>query len=275
MITCGRQTVRSGTILLLLCGLSVATASSTAGAARIAPHRAIYELSLNATGGESTITAARGKLQFEWADGCSAWLVSQRTRVQLYPNEGRIIDFGWSLNSRESKDGLTYRFFIRRTENSETVEMQSGRARLDNGKGGTAEFEVPEARTIVLPPGTMFPTAHSLQLIESAEQGLLPLWRVVFDGSDEEGLFGVNAALVQAVPADTDIAFDSPLMQGQPSWRMHLAYFGMDESVAEPEFEQALRLFANGVVDELVLDYGDFALRADLETLEALPPSGC
>lgn len=275
MIKCGSLVVRSGTILLFLVSVGVAMASSTVGAAGIAPHRAIYELRLDTDAGGGTIAAARGKLQFEWADGCTAWLVSQRTRVQLYPNEGRIIDFGWTLNSRESKDGLSYRFFIRRTENNETVEMQSGRASLDDGKGGTVRFEAPEARKIRLPPGTMFPTAHSLQLIDSAKQGLLPFWRVVFDGSDEEGLFGVNAALIKAVPADTDIAFDSPLMQGQPSWRMHLAYFGMDETVAEPEFEQALRLFANGVVDELVLDYGDFALRADLETLEALPLSGC
>lgn len=275
MIKCSRLIVRSGTILLFLVSLWIGAHSSAVGANRIAPHRAIYELSLDATAGDGTVAAARGKLQFEWADGCTAWLVSQRTRVQLYPNEGRMIDFGWTLNSRESKDGLTYRFFIRRTENDETVEMQSGRARLDDGKGGTARFETPEPRSLRLPPGTMFPTAHSLQLMESAQQGLLPLWRVVFDGSDEEGLFGVNAALVQAVPADTDIAFDSPLMQGQESWRMNLAYFGMDEKVAEPEFEQALRLFANGVVDELVLDYGDFALRADLETLEALPLSGC
>ena len=49
----------------------------------------------------------------------------------------------------------------------------------------------------------------------------------------------------------------------------------MDETVSEPEHEQGLRLYANGIVDEMLLDYGDFVLRAELDVLEALPPLEC
>jgi hypothetical protein len=151
-----------------------------------------------------------------------------------------------------------------------------GEARLRGpGAGGVATFSEPEGREIDLPKGTMFPSVHSLLLLEAAERGEYPLGRVVFDGSGDEGIFFVNAAMSEALPADAKLPIDSPLLRGQKSWRLSLAYFGMDESVAEPEHEQALRLYANGIVDELILDYGDFALRASLETLEELPGAGC
>ncbi len=38
---------------------------------------------------------------------------------------------------------------------------------------------------------------------------------------------------------------------------------------------QGLRLYANGIVDEMLLDYGDFVLRAELDVLEALPEIEC
>ncbi|MFQ5772917.1 MAG: EipB family protein [Kiloniellaceae bacterium] len=243
----------------------------------ITPHRAVYQLSLaKAAGGGNSVTQAHGKLEFQWADVCTGWAVSQRTRVQMVSAEGRVIDFGWTLSAFEAKDGLRYRFFIRRLNAGATSEELRGEARLRGpGAGGLATYSEPEPREVVLPKGTLFPTAHSLVLMDAAERGEMPLWRSVFDGSGDEGLFGVNAALSQSLPADRELRFDSPLLRGQRSWRLHLAFFGTDETVAEPEHEQALRLFANGVVDELVLDYGDFALRADLEFLEALPPPGC
>jgi hypothetical protein len=42
-----------------------------------------------------------------------------------------------------------------------------------------------------------------------------------------------------------------------------------------PEHEQVFRIFATGVVDEMLLDYGDFTLRADLQSVEALPAPQC
>jgi hypothetical protein len=111
--------------------------------------------------------------------------------------------------------------------------------------------------------------------MEAAAKGELPLWRTVFDGSGDDGRFGVNAALTETLAADAPKGFESPLLRGQKSWRLRLAYFGMDETVSEPEHEQGLRLYANGIVDEMLLDYGDFVLSAELGVLEALPEIEC
>ena len=263
-------------------GLLIATLGAGAGAGRAAgaaeflPHRAVYDLSLVKSRNDGAMTQAQGKLEFEWADVCTGWTVSQRTRVRMLTNEGRSFEFGWSLNALESRDGRRYRFFIRRINADGSTEEVRGEARFGEvGKPGVAVFEAPEARRLRLAKGTLFPTAHSLVLIEAAAKGELPLWRTIFDGSGDEGRFGVNAALSRALPGDAPKGFESPLLQDQASWRLRLAYFGMDETVAEPEHEQALRLYANGIVDEMLLDYGDFVLRADLGTLEALPEIEC
>jgi hypothetical protein len=246
-------------------------------AAAFMPHRAVYGLSLDKSRANGSISRAQGKLEFEWADVCSGWTVSQRTLVQLISSEGQVIDYGWTLNSLESKDGTDYRFFIRRYNAGGEGESQRGEAHLRGpGEGGTATYTEPAAQDRALPKGTLFPTAHSLMLLDAAANGGLPILRQVFDGSgDEGGLFSISAALSATLPPDSPVKLDSPLLKNQKSWRLHLAFFGPDESVSVPEHEQVFRIFATGVVDEMLLDYGDFTLRADLQSVEALPAPQC
>ncbi len=265
----------AGLAILIMSPLAEAAAAPSA-----APHRAVYDLSLVKTANGGQVSQAHGKLEFEWADACTDWTVSQRTHVRLIASEGQVIEFGWSLSALEAKDGSHYRYFIRRLNTGQPPEDVRGAAQLSGpGLGGSAalegaEGEEAQGEAMALPEGTLFPTAHSLLLLEAAERGDATLGRVVFDGSGDEGIFFVNAAVLEVIPAGTKDALDSPLLRGQKSWRMNLAYFSMDETVSEPEHEQAFRLYANGVVDDLILDYGDFALRATLKILDAVP-GGC
>ncbi len=262
--------------------LALATIAAGPGGGRVAeaawfvPHRAVYDLSLAKSRNNGGMVRAAGKLEFEWADVCSGWTVSQRTRVRMATSEGRSFDFGWSLNAFESRDGRRYRFFIRRINPDGSDEDLRGEARFPApGTRGVAVFNAPESRHVTLAKGTLFPTAHSLALMEAAAKGELPMWRTMFEGSGDDGRFGVNAVLREALAEDAPKGFESPLLRDQESWRLRLAYFGMDDAVSEPEHEQTLRLYANGIVDEMLLDYGSFALRADLSLLEALPPLDC
>ena len=246
------------------------------GGLAFTPHRAVYELRLNHSVSDGSVAQAEGKLEFEWADLCAGWTVEQRSLIRMVSSQGQVIEFGWSLKSFEAEDGRRYRFFIRRFHDDAPPEVVNGSAELGGiGQGGVARYHEPEAREIVLPEGTLFPTGHSLLLLEAAKRGEFPIWRMVFDGSGEDGLFGISAALSQSLPADAEAGLDSALLRGQKSWRLHLAYFGQEESKSEPEHELSLRLFANGVVDEMLLDFGNFALDADLKVLEALPAPDC
>jgi hypothetical protein len=273
----GRFVVRRVGLVMVLAAIAAGPGGwRGAEASGFLSHRAVYDLSLAKSRNDGAMARAAGKLEFEWADVCTGWTVSQRTRVRMATREGRAFDFGWSLNAFESRDGRRYRFFIRRINADGSDEELRGEARLPApGARGLAVFDAPESRHVALAKGTLFPTAHSLALMEAAAKGELPLWRTVFDGSGDDGRFGVNAVLGEALAADAPKGFESPLLRDQESWRLRLAYFGMDETVSEPEHEQALRLYANGVVDEMLLDYGDFVLRAELSLLEALPEIEC
>ena len=252
-----------------------AQAAGSGPAVDLLPHRASYTINLGDASTSSSVVQAQGRFEFEWGDACDGWTVVQRFQVYLTYGEGLSSNFGWSLSSWESKDGKRYRFFIRRFEGDREVERVRGSARLEDDGSGSATYREPAEREIALPAGTMFPTQHTIDVLARAREAAMQHWRMVFDGSGDEGLFGVSVALSRSLPADAETQIASPLVSGLPSWRLNLAFYGPDDSNAEPDQEQQLRLFANGIVDEMRLNYGDFVLDADLSNLERLPVPAC
>ncbi len=244
---------------------------------RFQPHRASYELLLVPGRGDGSVASAGGRLDFEWSDVCDGWAVNQRTRVVLGEAEGGELDFGWTLSTWEAKDGLAFRFVIQRYQSGEVYETLRGDAELDGAGGaGVARFEEPIAREVALPEGTLFPTDHTFEMLERAMDGRLPLYRTVFDASSEaDGLAEISAALAGRIPPQRPSALDSALTAELPSWRLLMAYFAPFGDAELPETEVSLRVFPNGIADDFLFDYGDFALRARLIELEALPPPEC
>jgi len=267
----------TATVLLTLFGwcCTALPAGAAAPGERLVSHKAVYALTLGDLRTSSSVVEAAGRFEFEWSDVCDGWTVNQRFRIALLYEDGLSVIYGWSLSSWESKDGKRYRFFIRRFDGGGQTESVRGEAKLEDDGSGEAVFSEPEQHTVALPAGTLFPTRHTLHVLESAEAGSAPVWTLVFDGSGEEGLFGVSAALSRELPERTPTRIASPLLTGVPSWHVNLAFYPPDTEDSVPEQEQGLRLFANGVVDEMHLDYGEFVLDADLTELTPLPPPDC
>lgn len=263
-------------LIALVSAFAAVGGMPASAAPTIAPHFAVYKLSLGKSTGSHVVTHASGRIEFKWSEGCDGWTTSQRTIMVLGGAQGQNLETSWTLDAWESKDGLSYRFAVKRAEDGEDPVEIRGKARLDGPDlGGRVDYSAPEQRQVVLPKGTVFPIRHSQDVLEAAARHELLLWRTVFDGTGSDGLFGVNAAITRAIPPGASPLFDSPLIADVPSWRMRLAYFQADQQAAEPDHEQVQRIYANGVVDELEFDYRDFALKASLERLEALPPPDC
>ncbi len=261
-------------VLFGACGAAGMTAA-TPLSAPLLPHKAVYGLSLGDLRTTGSVVDAAGRFEFEWSDVCDGWAVNQRFRIALLYTDGMSVNFGWSLSSWESKDGRRYRFFIRRFDGAGGGETVRGEAEIGADGAGEAVFSQPEHRVVALPAGTLFPTAHTSYVLEHAEAGGAPVWTLVFDGSGDEGLFGVSAALSRRLSPEAPSRLPSPLLQGVESWQMNMAFYGVDSSDLEPEQEQGLRLYANGVVDEMRLDYGEFLLDADLIEITPLPQPDC
>jgi hypothetical protein len=250
-----------------------------AAAADIAPYRAVYSLTLASAKPGSGIVGANGAIFDEWGETCDGRTEQQRSHLRLDYDEQDSVAITTSLVDWESKDGLQFRFNQRRMRNGELDEELKGEARLDGpGKGGTAEFTKPEAATLTLAPGVIFPMTHTILLIERAQAGEQFVSEQVFDGGAVENASQIAAvigsSLARTAGGSSGNPPANPLVE-RPSWTMRLAYFLPDPGVEEPDYEETIRLLDNGVVQDMLLDYGDYVVHAKLDEIIALPKPGC
>src|SRR5215813_9841832 len=261
---------RLGLVALFLC---LSGAVVAAQAFEIVPHRAVYDLSFAGGQGNSQVVDVTGAMEFTWEDACDGWSVTQRTAMAFSYQSGEPVNLGWNLVTWESKDGLRYRFFIRNLENGEVKEEYRGEAHLDGrGKGGVADYSLPQKRAVTLPAGVLFPTAHTVELMKRIEAGDKFFWATVFDGFDNDGLSDISAAIAARLKTEAGAGSRFPLLAAGPSSRVSLAFYNRNNDSAEPEHEQILRLHQNGVVEDITLDFGNFAVAGKLKELKSLPP---
>jgi len=245
-----------------------------AGAAQayeIAPHRAVYRMALAKATSGSGIASAEGAMAMEWGESCEGWTVEQRYRLRLDYTQGGESDIAVSFATYEAKDGSSYRFFIERARPGSVPDSISGRA-VRGEKAMRADFETPEPVTLDLPGDVLFPTQHSLAILDAAEAGQKFASSMVFDGNEVEEATEITAVIGRPIPAPSD----GEALLRRPSWPVRLAFFGPDgASDGLPDYEMGLRLYDNGIVTDMQLDYGDFVVDAVLDKLEALPKPGC
>lgn len=272
--------VRPCRLLAVVVAVWVAAASA-AFAVEIAPHRALYSLTLGASKSSSGVVGASGAMVYEWGETCDGWTVQQRFRLRLQYAEQDGVEVSSNLVTWEAKDGLRYRFNERRLRNGEPDEEIKGEAKLDGtGKGGTAEFSRPEATTLTLAPGVLFPTAHTILLIDRAQAGEQFVSKQVFDGATVENASQITAVIgaPQKVGAGVAPGRDKPVdntLLKRPSWRVRLAFFPADNKSGQPDYELGMKLLDNGVSQDMSLDYSDYVIRAKLDEIEALPRPTC
>jgi len=250
----------------------------------ITPHRALYTMGLAKAKTDSGVTGAQGEMGYQWGETCDGWTVEQRFRLRIAYAESGASELSSTLVTWESKDGLRYRFNERRLRNGELDEELHGEAHLDGAdKGGAAEFTKPENATITLAPGVVFPTAHTLILIEHALAADQFVSRKVFDGSSVENATQITAVIGPELKPDAASGNDtepapeaakSPLLQ-HPGWRVRLAFFPPDSAAETPDYELGMRLLSNGVSQDMELDYGDYVVKAQLDEIEPLPKPAC
>ena len=209
----------------------------------------------------------------QWDASCEGWTVQQRIALDLALSTGAGLRSETSYTSWETSDGREYSFQVNSKRNGEVSETFAGDATLDSDGAGEARYSDPEGRTMTLPPGSMFPTAHTIELIERAKAGDPLLYVVLFDGATEEGAAKVNAVIGHEAPPAAEGAPD--LVAGVRGWRMRLAFFDFEGEASEPHYELGVVLLENGVARSLEMDYGDFVVDAVLDRVEPLKQPNC
>jgi hypothetical protein len=270
-----RNYLRFVSILLSGC-LLVAAPPSQGG--EYAAHRALYNMSLENARSGSGISGVKGKMAVEWTDSCAGWAFQYRSVIDVTFDETPPARLTSTAASWESSDGKSYRFDVRHNTNGKEVERIEGVANLSakNGAGHTV-FTHPKPSKIDLPAGTLFPVAHSLAIMRAAKVGKAPQFvsRNVFDGMDVKGLYQVNAIIGAAKQSKMEFPGNKGIMKEMPSWSVSLAYFALNNGESVPQHEIKMRLFANGVADDLIMDFEEFVVRARLTQVDLLPDPTC
>ncbi|MDR3449064.1 MAG: cell envelope integrity EipB family protein [Alphaproteobacteria bacterium] len=258
--------------------------AASARTAKIAPHRAIYGMSLATVRNGANITDVSGRMLFEWRDVCDGWAIQQHMQLHFTYADGDDQDVTSTELTWEAKDGKSYSFNIRRLTNGKETENYRGKAVLNADGSGTVTYTEPKPKTVQLPAGTLFPSAHTQLILQKAAQGEKLFTKRVFDGSDEDGSSDISAFILPQ-KADTQKAgaADSALEAGlkanpllaDAGWPVHMAFFKIGTETGEPDYEMDLNLLPNGIARHMKIDYGDFAVTGNLEDVEALPAPSC
>lgn len=248
-------------------------------AAEITTHRALYRLEMVPGSGGGGIVGVDGGMTFEWGGSCEGWTVKQRYVMRFEQSEGDDFTITTDYVTWESRDGLEYRFNVKRHANGAETEAVSGSASLESkGGAGLARFDRPAENSVTLPPGTVFPTEHSLILLDKAAAGKQFDRSLVFDGSEVDGAAPATTVILKKRPPESDSVIRAPL--GPDSvWPMNIAFYAAGDAAGKgeelPDFEMSMDIQENGVVTGLTLVFDDAKVRGTLERIEAIAPPDC
>lgn len=250
----------------------------------LAPHRAVYDVTLENSRGPNGVAAVRGRMVFEFVGAsCEGYTLNTRLVTETTNTSGdtTLIDLRWS--TWEQGNGEQFRFNSIHYRDRAIAKLASGSAtRATSAPGLIVKLTKPEAVKLRYPGSILFPTQHSLEILNAARKGSRILQAKVFDGSEQgRRVYETTAFISKRQPPGgwrkklAHVANDEAL-DTLDSWPVTIGYFDSEsEGEAKPAYETSFVLFANGVSRDIVIDYGDFAIRGSLKALKFLTPVKC
>ena len=270
-------------ILIFAAAWGVSHEASAFAGTPMVPHRAIYEMSLEEARSGSSISAIDGRMVFEFSGSeCDGYSLNMRMVTQMTDSQGETNLSDLRSSTWEQGNGNKFRFQSAQYVNDRLGEVTMGRAiRGAPDEAVTVKLSQPARAEIDLSGPILFPTQHSLELIERAADGQRVFQAKVYDGSEKgrkvyETTAFIGSKVSPGSDADTleEAAQDKRLGE-LPSWPVSIGYFDMNDGDLTPSYQIDFRLYGNGVSRELLIDYGDFTIHGKLSSLEYLKEKKC
>ena len=260
----------------------------------LAPHKALYDVRLVSSKNGSQMVNISGKMLYEWKPSCEGWITNHRFSLNYDYADSPGINISSDFTTFESFDGKTLNFSSRRKRDGEIYEELRGRADMtEKGGAGIAKYSVPEDLSFDLTKNTLFPTGHTINLLEQARQGKKFYNVRIFDGSDDEGPVDINSFIGTKIPANkSGEAGKAPLKKENsfkpastnsidnslvdvPGWNVRMAFFPTGATESSSDYELSMVFHENGVISDMVIEYADFSVRQKLVALEKVTPETC
>src|SRR5438067_8516629 len=256
-----------------------ATALTPAG--ELASHRAIYELKLAQTRGNSAAVAARGRILYDFSgNSCDGYALQFRQVSELDNGEGKVTLS--DLRSTTWEDGAAKKFIFKSQNyvNETLIDTVDGQAERQRDNVAVSLTQ-PAAKTFDVAAGAVFPTDHMRRIIEAAREDKNILELPVYDGSEKgEKVYNTLTVIGPAIAPDervpADAAAREPALAGLKRWPVTVSYFdrtGRDDQA--PVYSIRFEVYENGISRALMLDYNDFAISGELTSIELKNSTPC
>jgi hypothetical protein len=265
--------------LLMASGLSIAllataiadTAKSTV---QLVPHRAVYELSLLRSEGSRGLDSARGRIAMDFGgNACEGYTLNYRQVTVLDSNETGSRTVDTRTATFEAGDGQSMRFKSTSSMQGLTKDGVDGDAKLTPDGTLDVRFKQPKNASFAAAGQPIFPTEHLKRLIEAGRKGQTTLSVRVYDGSDDgkkvyDTLALVGRRIEPGAGSNLEEAVRQDTLTHLARWPVTISYFTEGVGERTPAYTISFELYENGVSRALKLDYGDFALKGDLQVLQ-------
>jgi len=273
-------------ILTAAAPLGLAHAQGSAGAIKLAPHIAIYDLKLTSSRGKRSLESVRGRIVYDFSgSSCDGYALKFRQVTELDSGEGKVALSDLRTSTWEEGEGKSFRFTSENYMDDQKISAVDGAA--DRGKTDVAvKINKPEAKNFDA-GRVVFPTEHMRLLIDAAHRGESLLEVAVYDGSEQgEKIYQSLSVIGKRVAPEKkpeDAAADRNELAGLARWPVTISYFDKakkkeaDEQAGEqtPVYSISFEMYENGISRALKLDYGDFVIDGKMTSLEVLPAKAC
>jgi len=250
----------------------------------LVPHRAVYDLSLSGTRGNSQVTNVRGRILYDFAGNvCEGYSLQFRQVSALDSGEGKVATSDLRSTTWEGADAKSFKFASENFVDDKLIDSVDGLA--ERGAGATAvSLQKPEEKILNVGGAVVFPTEHMMRAIAAARAGKTLLDFPVYDGSDTgEKVFDTLTVIGRKLNAGErkhdDIAADEKKLANVARWPVTISYFERDAKSKTgeqmPAYAIGFELYENGISRALSLDYNDFVVAGKLTSLEIKEPKPC
>ena len=269
--------------LLLLAGFSSPAAALAAKETiKLAPHRAVYQMTLDDARSASGITGIDGRMVFEFSGSeCDGYTLNMRMVTQMTDTQGQTNLTDLRSSTWEQGNGQKFRFQSAQYLNDKLGDVTMGRAvRATPDTAVQVKLSQPSPAELNLSGQVLFPTQHSFALIDAAREGQRMFQAQIYDGSEKgQRVYDTTAFIGKPVAPGTDQKLEAPAkdkgLAELVSWPVSIGYFESKGGDLTPSYQIDFRLYANGVSRELLIDYGDFSVHGTLTSLEYLKAEEC
>ena len=260
---------------------------------QLAPHRAVYEITLDRTSTGAGIVQLTGLMVYELKGSpCEGYVQTMRFVTRTTNGEGAESVTDLRSAFWEAGDAVSFRFDSSQYRDDKLMESAAGQARRpsvgvdakagEKAGGIPVEMRKPQRKKITISGDVLFPIQHSIAALEAARRGERVFAADLYDGSEK----GTKVYLTTAVFGDRlapghnatlPKVENGAALDGLSAWPISLSYFdkNANNSDAVPSYEMAYLFFENGVARKLFIDYGEFAIRGQLNRLTMLTAAPC